>query len=109
MGVVGGRRGGMVIGAPPRYLPWKVSGSLPGDRFGGWSPISPNGRSAALRRGIPRAWARLVSNQRPLACEASALPLSYAPGTGAESLRGLGVQGFRAWGWTAPSDKRPEK
>jgi hypothetical protein len=25
-------------------------------------------------------WARLVSNQRPLACEASALPLSYAPG-----------------------------
>lgn len=24
-------------------------------------------------------WARLVSNQRPLACEASALPLSYAP------------------------------
>src|SRR5439155_10978474 len=26
------------------------------------------------------AWARLGSNQRPLACEASALPLSYAPG-----------------------------
>jgi hypothetical protein len=25
-------------------------------------------------------WARLGSNQRPLACEASALPLSYAPG-----------------------------
>jgi integrase len=25
------------------------------------------------------AWARLGSNQRPLACEASALPLSYAP------------------------------
>src|SRR5439155_8347974 len=25
-------------------------------------------------------WARLVLNQRPLACEASALPLSYAPG-----------------------------
>ncbi len=24
-------------------------------------------------------WARLVSNQRPLACEASALPLSYGP------------------------------
>jgi hypothetical protein len=24
-------------------------------------------------------WARLGSNQRPLACEASALPLSYAP------------------------------
>ena len=27
-------------------------------------------------------WARLVSNQRPLACEASALPLSYGPGRG---------------------------
>ena len=26
-----------------------------------------------------KPWARLVSNQRPLACEASALPLSYAP------------------------------
>ena len=26
-------------------------------------------------------WARLGLNQRPLACEASALPLSYAPGT----------------------------
>jgi hypothetical protein len=25
------------------------------------------------------SWARLGSNQRPLACEASALPLSYAP------------------------------
>src|SRR5262245_21772027 len=25
-------------------------------------------------------WARLGSNQRPLACEASALPLRYAPG-----------------------------
>ncbi len=24
-------------------------------------------------------WARLVSNQRPPACEADALPLSYAP------------------------------
>src|SRR3954471_8816165 len=29
-----------------------------------------------------RRWARLVSNQRPLACEASALPLSYAPEAG---------------------------
>jgi hypothetical protein len=30
----------------------------------------------------PARWARLGSNQRPLACEASALPLSYAPGRG---------------------------
>src|ERR1700753_2719414 len=29
---------------------------------------------------VSRLWARVVSNQRPLACEASALPLSYAPG-----------------------------
>jgi hypothetical protein len=28
----------------------------------------------------PSWWAQLVSNQRPLACKASALPLSYAPG-----------------------------
>jgi hypothetical protein len=33
-------------------------------------------------------WARLGSNQRPLACEASALPLSYAPGRGSQSSRG---------------------
>src|SRR5215207_574153 len=45
------------------------------------------GRSAAARRRLTKVpanahlfgWARLVSNQRPLACEASALPLSYAP------------------------------
>jgi hypothetical protein len=29
-------------------------------------------------QGLPE-WARRVSNLRPLACEASALPLSYAP------------------------------
>jgi hypothetical protein len=34
------------------------------------------------------SWARRVSNLRPLACEASALPLSYAPWPVA-SLRGL--------------------
>ncbi len=34
----------------------------------------------APRRSVNGLWARLVSNQRPLACEASALPLSYAPG-----------------------------
>jgi hypothetical protein len=31
--------------------------------------------------GLFRRWARRVSNLRPLACEASALPLSYAPWT----------------------------
>ncbi len=33
-----------------------------------------------LNEARKRRWARLGSNQRPLACEASALPLSYAPG-----------------------------
>ena len=37
-------------------------------------------RKAPDFQGFPE-WARLGSNQRPLACEASALPLSYAPGT----------------------------
>jgi hypothetical protein len=33
--------------------------------------------------GAPEWWARLGLNQRPPACEADALPLSYAPaGTG---------------------------
>ena len=35
---------------------------------------------ARNRRFAGLLWARLGSNQRPLACEASALPLSYAPG-----------------------------
>jgi hypothetical protein len=64
------------------------------------------GRSGLTRREvwIPQSdavsglWARLVSNQRPLACEASALPLSYAPG--AEQFTpmriGVAVQAFRA-------------
>jgi hypothetical protein len=30
------------------------------------------------------SWARLGSNQRPPACEAGALPLSYAPGRASE-------------------------
>ena len=34
-----------------------------------------------VSRTVSPQWARLGSNQRPLACEASALPLSYAPGT----------------------------
>ena len=42
--------------------------------------LTLDGRRIPLRcRGSVR-WARLGSNQRPLACEASALPLSYAPG-----------------------------
>jgi hypothetical protein len=56
--------------------------------------VRPRSRAAQLTpdRRKPRRcgaflwWARLVSNQRPLACEASALPLSYAPG-GRQSRR----------------------
>jgi hypothetical protein len=42
-------------------------------------------------------WARVVSNHRPLACEASALPLSYVP-SAPDSIgvgRGGGVGGGR--------------
>ena len=48
---------------------------------------SQNERKAADSVARKPGWARLGSNQRPLACEASALPLSYAPGSGAESSR----------------------
>ena len=45
------------------------------------SPSLPQPPRARIRRCRAEClgWARLVSNQRPLACEASALPLSYAP------------------------------
>ena len=41
-------------------------------------------------------WARLVSNQRPLACEASALPLSYAPQGSADCTARRRAAGPRA-------------
>ncbi len=41
-------------------------------------------------------WARLVSNQRPLACEASALPLSYAPGAAILRSQALASRADRA-------------
>jgi hypothetical protein len=45
----------------------------------------------SCNRGTFLIWARVVSNHRPLACEASALPLSYAPGrVGEFSLAGSG-------------------
>jgi hypothetical protein len=46
----------------------------------------------------PCGWARLGSNQRPLACEASALPLSYAPGRDDQS---------KARRWRRPRRPRP--
>ena len=40
---------------------------------------SASGGCVLLERAALRTWAHLGSNQGPLACEASALPLSYAP------------------------------
>ena len=53
-----------------------------GDKSGS-GPYS-NERKMTKKWPIPATsrWARLGLNQRPLACEASALPLSYAPGGG---------------------------
>ena len=60
-----------------------VAGSQPADWMGaaGFEPEARPGKAERLSlvRNQPTGWARLVSNQRPLACEASALPLSYAP------------------------------
>ena len=44
----------------------------------------------------PFRWARLGSNQRPLACEASALPLSYAPGRGDHCRRSAILPGIES-------------
>ena len=45
--------------------------------------LSPAGKRSQQDRNMPlswsNSWAQLGSNQRPLACKASALPLSYAP------------------------------
>ncbi len=57
-----------------------------GEHSGKHGQAEATGRSRRLRAaaksawsGLSRPWARRVSNLRPLACEASALPLSYAP------------------------------
>jgi hypothetical protein len=68
-----------------------------------WSKGSGAGPSRVGR------WARLVSNQRPLACEASALPLSYAPGCG-DCTTGRGLRQATRPGWgigPSPSGKGP--
>ena len=59
---------------------WAPMGTdVPSDPVGERASNEPeNDESPADIRGF-RGWARRVSNLRPLACEASALPLSYAP------------------------------
>src|SRR5690348_1697598 len=46
-----------------------------------------NGQLAILKTDHNAWWARLGSNQRPPACKAGALPLSYAPQTEAVQRR----------------------
>src|SRR4029077_16308795 len=43
------------------------------------SPPALHSQRWRPRNGLVERWARLGSNQRPPACEAGALPLSYAP------------------------------
>src|SRR2546430_6579576 len=54
---------------------------------------APLGRDWTVRAegfGWWVGWARLGSNQRPLACKASALPLSYAPRNAGPVYRATG-------------------
>jgi hypothetical protein len=66
-------RGSATAEAGARYRP-RLSLFFPT----GPSLRSPEKREGPGLQGLPR-WARLGSNQRPPACEAGALPLSYAP------------------------------
>ena len=69
----------------------RLKGLLEGTDWAPWAQTRVNAPQAGADPAAPEttnasqvqafiSWARLVSNQRPLACEASALPLSYAPG-----------------------------
>src|SRR5215210_6669109 len=46
------------------------------------------------RAGLRSQWAHLGSNQGPPACEAGALPLSYAPRAGSLAGRTVGTMGL---------------
>jgi hypothetical protein len=59
--------------------PTATHDASPIQRAQGLSAGSCEGRSGAIFLPLCRRWARLGSNQRPPACEAGALPLSYAP------------------------------
>jgi hypothetical protein len=66
--------GGPVPEAPRSPTHLRGAKTHPGDLFPTFHPKRRKARFQAFSQ-----WARLGSNQRPLACEASALPLSYAP------------------------------
>ena len=65
-----------VLAGDPEWAPTGTSGPEE-PPSGAIEP--PGGQEKPRLSGVLSRWARLVSNQRPLACEASALPLSYAP------------------------------
>jgi hypothetical protein len=44
---------------------------------------------------VREKWAQLGLNQRPLACKASALPLSYAPGPAGSAAEHGTLPGYR--------------
>ena len=44
-----------------------------------WSTLVVNRPVAGVAARVLAGWAQVGSNHRPLACKASALPLSYAP------------------------------
>src|SRR5919108_5204874 len=54
-------------------------------------PISTDIGTGLHPEPLYARWARLGSNQRPPACEAGALPLSYAPGLGEDTATGSGL------------------
>src|ERR1039458_9263405 len=62
-----------------------------------WQLVLTHRQASPLLTGdaLTCGWAQLVSNQRPLACKASALPLSYAPAPTA-SRRPASAYRFRA-------------
>ncbi|MEA2521972.1 MAG: hypothetical protein QOI81_1618 [Actinomycetota bacterium] len=82
--------------APPVPLP-----SIYGCHFPRWSC-----REKCVRDGTSpateREWARQVLNLRPLACEASALPLSYAPGSRLHDTKRAAADPGQGDGGTCP-------
>lgn len=68
-------------------------------------PMTPGRKRAATGRVRP-LWARQDLNLRPLACEASALPLSYAPEDGTLSLWSWRTRGGHRRRRRVPASRR---
>src|SRR4051794_14945680 len=83
----------------------QLVGAQERQRIGHWQPFTsgnapqrnePKNHESHTDAGPSGRWARRVSNLRPLACEASALPLSYAPWRSDRSVRARGTGGWVA-------------